>query len=93
MLPNLRPLPPQQPKTLNPVPCVCAGTAGDTANRAVAQELLATPDWGLLALPLIRAVHNIVQSASVVKGGSPHHAVHAARVCHLMFSLQADCTC
>ena len=54
-----------------------AGTAGDTANRAVAQELLASPDWGLLAVPLIRAVQNIVHLASVMKGSFPHHAVHA----------------
>lgn len=49
-------------------PCVCAGTAGDDTNRAVAQELLATPDWGLLAVPLVRAVQNIVQLSTVVKG-------------------------
>lgn len=48
-------------------PCVRAGTAGDNPNRAVAQELLANPDWGLLAMPLIGAVQNIVQ-LSVLKG-------------------------
>ena len=49
-----------------------AGTAGDNANRAVVQELLATPDWGHLAVPLVRAVQNIVQLSSLVKGGFPN---------------------
>ncbi|KAL3136619.1 hypothetical protein ABBQ38_005859 [Trebouxia sp. C0009 RCD-2024] len=48
---------------------VVIGTAGDNPNRAVAQELLANPDWGLLAMPLIGAVQNIVQ-LSVLKGRS-----------------------
>ena len=47
-----------------------AGTAGNNANRAVAQELLGVIDWGTLAVPLIRAVQNVVQSSASLKGES-----------------------
>lgn len=55
---------------------MCAGTAGENPNRAVAQELLATPDWGLLAVPLIRAVQSIVQ-LSVMKGVASQQNSHS----------------
>lgn len=46
-----------------------AGTAGDSANRAVAQQLLAPPDWARLAGPLIRMVQTIVDAtATIIKG-------------------------
>ncbi|DBB12261.1 TPA: hypothetical protein ACH3X3_006363 [Trebouxia sp. C0006] len=46
-----------------------AGTAGDLANRAIAKQLLAPPDWGRLAAPLIRVAHTIVETTfSVIKG-------------------------
>lgn len=46
--------------------CVCmhAGTAGDTANRAIAKQLLAPPDWPQLAAPLITLVQSIVQDSA-----------------------------
>ena len=51
-----------------------AGTAGDLANRAIAKQLLAPPDWGRLAAPLIRVAHTIVETTfSVIKG-----AVHGS---------------
>ncbi|KAA6422807.1 MAG: hypothetical protein FRX49_07342 [Trebouxia sp. A1-2] len=46
-----------------------ASTARDLANRAVAKQLLAPPDWGRLAAPLIRVAHTIVQTTSSVNKG------------------------
>lgn len=51
-----------------------AGTARDLANRAVAKQLLAPPDWGRLAAPLIRVAHTIVQTTSSVNKGEVHGA-------------------
>jgi len=62
-----------------------AGTAGDLASRAVAKQLLAPPDWGCLAVPLIRVVHITVKTTfSVIKGavhGCPHLCL-ASRIMH-----------
>ena len=72
-----------------------AGTAGDLANRAVAKQLLAPPDWGRLAAPLIRVAHTIVETTfSVIKGEAhgcwvsssvlgPKHHMHPCHWCFL----------
>jgi len=68
-----------------------AGTAGDLANRAVAKQLLAPPDWGCLAAPLIRVAHSIVETTFSVIKGAVHGLLHlclASRVkhpCYLCF--------
>ena len=51
-----------------------AGTAGDPGNRSVAQQLLAPPDWGLLAVPLVRNVRTIVDATTTsIKGDPKQH--------------------
>lgn len=53
-----------------------AGTAGDLANRAIAKQLLAPPDWGRLAAPLIRVAHSIVETTFSVIKGAVHGFLH-----------------
>lgn len=68
-----------------------AGTAGDFANRAVAKQLLAPPDWGRLAVPLIWVAHTIVDTTFSVINGAVHGCLDLCLVsrtmhsCHLCF--------
>ena len=61
-----------------------AGTAGDLANRAIAKQLLAPPDWGRLAAPLIRVAHTIVETNFSVIKGAVHVRLHPCLVSTVM---------
>lgn len=47
-----------------------AGTAGDAANKAVAQQLLAPSEWAQMTGPLIMVIQSIVLGEEDCKAGT-----------------------